>query len=126
MKAYFGIFEDYDHMIREWGNIVHTPIPSKSEVLFASYGCEYYSGDALVLFEHDGTLYEVNGGHCSCYGLSEGNYSGSNESQWRPEETTWTALAMRKLDPDQHATEAREAFASLVAKHVKKETANAD
>lgn len=47
-------------------------------VLFASYGCANYSGDAFVLFERDGKLYEVNGSHCSCYGL---------EGQFEPEET---------------------------------------
>jgi hypothetical protein len=45
-------------------------------ILFASYGCANYSGDAFVLFEEDGELYEVNGGHCSCYGL---------EDQWNPD-----------------------------------------
>ena len=46
-------------------------------ILFASYGDDNYSGDAWVLFEQDGRLYEVNGSHCSCYGL---------ENQWEPEE----------------------------------------
>lgn len=45
------------------------------KILFASYGYENYSGDAFVLFEENGELYEVNGGHCSCYGL---------EGQWTP------------------------------------------
>jgi hypothetical protein len=48
-------------------------------VLFACYTYEDYSGDALVIFERNGQLYEVHGGHCSCYGL---------EGQWDPEETT--------------------------------------
>ena len=48
-------------------------------VLFASYSYENYSGDAFVLFEKDGKLYEVNGSHCSCYGL---------EGQFEPEETS--------------------------------------
>ena len=47
-------------------------------VLFASYGEDNYSGDAFVLFERDGKLFEVNGSHCSCYGL---------EGQFEPEET---------------------------------------
>jgi hypothetical protein len=55
-------------------------------VLFASYSYEDYSGDAFVLFEKDGKLYEVNGGHCSCYGL---------EGQWEPEETNVQALKHR-------------------------------
>lgn len=55
-------------------------------ILFASYGTDNYSGDAFVLFEQDGKLYEVNGNHCSCMGL---------EGQWAPEETTLEALAHR-------------------------------
>jgi hypothetical protein len=45
-------------------------------VLLAIYTYEGYEGNAFVLFEEDGALYEVNAGHCSCYGL---------EDQWRPE-----------------------------------------
>lgn len=61
------------------------------DVLLASYGHENYSGDAFVLFKKDGKLYEVNGGHCSCYGL---------EGQWEPEETTAAAL-LHRLDAGQ-------------------------
>lgn len=57
-------------------------------ILLASYTYEDYSGDAFVLFERGGKLYEVNGGHCSCYGL---------EDQWEPEETSIEAL-MHRLD----------------------------
>ena len=56
------------------------------EVLLASYSYENYSGDAFVLFKRDGKLYEVNGGHCSCYGL---------EGQWEPEETSIESLRHR-------------------------------
>lgn len=56
------------------------------EILLASYSYENYSGDAFVLFRKDGKLYEVNGGHCSCYGL---------EGQWEPEDTTIEALRYR-------------------------------
>jgi len=56
------------------------------DILLASYGYENYSGDAFVLFKRDGKLYEVNGGHCSCYGL---------EGLWEPEETTVEALRHR-------------------------------
>lgn len=55
-------------------------------VLLASYGTPSYEGYAFVLFERDGKLYEVNGSHCSCYGL---------EGQWEPEETTIEALRHR-------------------------------
>lgn len=56
------------------------------EVLFAAYTYEDYEGDAFVLFQNDGKIFEVNGGHCSCYGL---------EGQWEPEETSKDALLKR-------------------------------
>lgn len=56
------------------------------KILLASYTNECYEGDAFVLFERDGKLFEVNGGHCSCFGL---------EGQWEPEETTKEALIHR-------------------------------
>ena len=55
-------------------------------ILLAWYGNECYDGSAFVLFERNGHLYEVNGGHCSCYGL---------EDQWDPEETTAEAILHR-------------------------------
>lgn len=55
-------------------------------ILFASYGIECYSGSAFVLFERDGKLFEVNGSHCSCYGL---------EGQFEPEETTLDVIEFR-------------------------------
>jgi hypothetical protein len=66
-----------------------------AEILVASYTYEDYSGAAFVLFRRDGKLYEVNGSHCSCYGLSENSYSGSTATQWQPEETTAKSLAHR-------------------------------
>lgn len=44
-------------------------------ILLAVYSNEDYSGSAFVLYEKDGRIYEVNGSHCSCYGL---------EGQWNP------------------------------------------
>jgi hypothetical protein len=55
-------------------------------VIVASYTYEDYSGDAYVLFERDGKLFEVHGGHCSCYGL---------EGQWEPEEADRDAIIHR-------------------------------
>jgi len=69
--------EKMDRMIKVYEDI---------NILFASYTYEDYSGDAFVLFEKNGKLYEVNGGHCSCYGL---------EGQWEPEETTLEAIEHR-------------------------------
>lgn len=56
------------------------------EILLANYGSYGYEGGAFVLFRRDGQLYEVNGSHCSCYGL---------ENQWDPEPTTVEALRHR-------------------------------
>jgi hypothetical protein len=64
-------------------------------VLFAAYTYECYEGDALVIFKKDDQLYEVNGGHCSCYGLSERNYHNDGPDQWEPEETTKEAILHR-------------------------------
>jgi len=63
------------------------------EVLFASYGSEDYSGDAVVLIQRDGKLYTSEGGHCSCHGLEE---------QWEMIETTKEILAKRKFDKTYH------------------------
>lgn len=57
-----------------------------ADVLLAWYGYGSYCGDSLVIFRKERKLYEVNGGHCSCYGL---------EGQWTPEETSAAALAKR-------------------------------
>lgn len=63
------------------------------DILLATYRYEGYEGDAFVLFRKDGKLFEVNGGHCSCYGL---------EGQWEPEETTIDALLKRKWWRDEN------------------------
>ena len=57
-------------------------------ILVNEYDYVNYEGYAFVLFEKNGTLYECNGSHCSCYGLG---------GQWYPEETSWDALRMRKF-----------------------------
>lgn len=57
-----------------------------AEIVVASYTYEDYSGSAYVLFKRDGKLFEVHGGHCSCYGL---------EGQWEPEETSTEAIRHR-------------------------------
>lgn len=58
------------------------------EILLASYTQENWEGDAFVLFRliSTGELFEVNGAHCSCYGL---------EGQWNPENTTIGELMFR-------------------------------
>lgn len=59
--------------------------------LFASYGQDNYSGDAFVLFERDGELFEVHGSHCSCYGL---------EDQFDPESVVLEELENRLKNGD--------------------------
>lgn len=49
-------------------------------VYAAVYRYGNYEGNAVVIFEKDGQLYSVHGGHCSCYGL---------EGQWSPEKESW-------------------------------------
>lgn len=60
--------------------------PTSFRVLLAVYESGGYDGKSFVLLECDGDLYEVNGSHCSCYGL---------EGQFGPEQTTPEALRHR-------------------------------
>lgn len=86
MSCYLNEFRNNEDIIERYeapkdaldGAIVH----------IAWYGYGDYCGSSLVIFEKDGKLYEVNGSHCSCYGL---------EGQWAPELTSWEALDMRIL-----------------------------
>ena len=55
-------------------------------ILFASYNVDNWVGDAFVLFEENGDLFEVNASHCSCYGL---------EGQFDPERTDLESLRYR-------------------------------
>lgn len=55
-------------------------------ILLAYYGRGDCEGDAFVLYEVQGRLFEVNAGHDSWYGL---------EGQWTPERTSVAALRMR-------------------------------
>jgi hypothetical protein len=56
------------------------------KILFATYAEYSCEGSAWVLFVKGKTLYEVNGGHCSCYGL---------EDQWKPERVSLKELEHR-------------------------------
>jgi hypothetical protein len=78
-----------------------------AKVLFASYEYEDYSGYALVLYSQNEKLYEVNGSHCSCYGL---------EGQWEPEETNVSALKLRTI-----STPGADDFAKVLKKLEKEE-----
>jgi len=64
-----------------------------TQVVLAEYTYEDYSGSAWVVFVGtDGVLYEVNGGHCSCFGL---------EDQWEPEATSAEAILARPYLTDE-------------------------
>lgn len=58
-----------------------------AEILIHHYELPDYEGYAFTLYRKGDQLFEVNGSHCSCYGL---------EGQWAPEETTVESLRMRK------------------------------
>ena len=115
MQKYFGLFSSRDNVAAEfnagtgsrWDDdfVPADDFPTDDEILLAWYEYENCSGDAFVIFERDGKVFEVNGGHCSCYGL---------EDQWAPEETSWAALA--KKDFYRQPTEMNEALAALVAR----------
>lgn len=64
-----AVEQTYDQIIEGMG-----PEP---KYIFAAYGTPSYEGYATVIFYRDGKWYQVEGGHCSCYGL---------EDQWKPEE----------------------------------------
>lgn len=90
---YLNNFTDRESMIRDFG--IDPSVLDGCFILLASYGSENYCGDAYVLYEKDGELYEVHGSHCSCYGLSESSYDGSTTSQWSPERTTLESVIYR-------------------------------
>lgn len=86
MQVYFDQFDSVEDVLSEF-SITKGDLKG-CEVVFAYYTYEDYSGDALVILRDpkDGTFYEVNGGHCSCYGL---------EGQWEMEETTLDVMLQR-------------------------------
>ena len=84
MSVYFENFDDKEDVIGAFE--VHEPLDD-ANILFAWYEYEDYNGNAYVLFERGGKLFEVHGGHCSCYGL---------EGQWEPEETHWGAIKYQR------------------------------
>lgn len=92
---YNGSFSSRDEVIQNfenaWGDVPRDrakTYPTERQILYASYDTPPYEGDAFVVFERDGKVYEVCASHCSCRGL---------EGQWTPEETSWAALAIRKF-----------------------------
>ncbi len=97
--VYLGEWSSNDDLARDfcrdsWGKdaadeFLNSDAMRGIEVLLAYYSYEGYEGDAFVLFRRAGKLYEINGGHCSCYGL---------EGQWEPSETSVAELRKRMDD----------------------------
>ena len=84
MKIYFEMFEDDQDIISNFQ--IDVSALNGLEIIYAAYTPGDYCGDAHVIFRKESKLFEVNGSHCSCYGL---------EGQWEPEETTLAALMAR-------------------------------
>jgi hypothetical protein len=110
VAKYFG-WNGYESMVEDfsdWADKKVAPenMPTDDEILLAAYETSGYEGYAFVVYRKDGKLYEVNGSHCSCYGL---------EGQWNPEETTAEALKMRHLETWSFEAEIIEAFGALKA-----------
>lgn len=88
MRTYYGNqFKNKDDIIKEF--LIDESALDNCVILFAFYEYVDYSGTCFVLFMQNGSLYEVNGHHCSCDGLSG--------EQWDPEPTHKDALKMRKF-----------------------------
>lgn len=47
------------------------PGVSERDLVYACYLQEDYSGNAVVVYRHDGRLWENTGSHCSCNGLED-------------------------------------------------------
>ena len=84
-RVYYGNWTCLTDMLRDF--CIDESDVEGYQVLYAWYEYEDYSGSAFVLLEKAGVLYEINGGHCSCYGL---------EDQFFLEETNVEALLKRK------------------------------
>lgn len=86
MQVFFEGFRDKEEMLREFS--IEEGDLNGCEILFAYYTYQDYSGEAFVVLRdpHSEKFYEVNGSHCSCYGL---------EGQWEMEETFLDALMKR-------------------------------
>lgn len=103
----FGVISDFEHtyISKEYYESIESTYANKEDwidekskmdkvlkkyeginILFASYGSDNYEGDAWVLFEEGGELFEVSAGHCSCYGL---------EGQWEKEKVVLAELENR-------------------------------
>ena len=111
MAKYFTNFKNNADVIEQYS----APKDSLkgAKVFLAWYGYGSYCGASLVVFEREGKLYEVNGSHCSCYGL---------EGQWQPEETSWEALDMRHIAGEEDGSSEAQDCLKRIIKHNRKST----
>lgn len=86
---YFGEFEKLEDVRNEFHVSLTDLFPTERQMVFAWYGVGGYDGSALVVFKIKGQYYQVEGSHCSCYGL---------ENQWEPDPVSKEQL--KKYRPD--------------------------
>lgn len=72
---YLGDFTKLEDLEEQFA----TTFDPEIHILVACYETENWEGSAMVIFEQEGSLFLVEGSHCSCYGL---------EGQWNPTEIT--------------------------------------
>jgi hypothetical protein len=102
-KIYYGSFSCIDDVINDFQ--ISDKELEGCEIIFAEYDQPDYEGYAHIIFRKGGKLYEVNGSHCSCYGL---------EGQWVPEETLLEALMFRPGVSKFAKANLKERFAKLI------------
>lgn len=87
MATYAGDWTRYE-------DVDYDDPPSEQDLVYARYDGGSYDGQGMLVFVGEGgTLWEVHGGHCSCYSM--------RESWGTPERTTIEALFLRK-EPELH------------------------
>jgi hypothetical protein len=89
MAKYNGLFTCKEDIANEFGLTDH--YINSIIIIYCYYDMCGYEGDAFVVFMENGELFEVNGGHCSCYGL---------EGQWKPTTTSFEYLLNGTVIPD--------------------------
>jgi hypothetical protein len=82
--TYINGFEDAADILRQF----EAEDEPDATLLYAVYDQPDWEGYALVVYELNDELYEVEGNHCSCFGL---------EYQWWPLKVSPAYLANRKL-----------------------------
>lgn len=83
-SVYMGNWSNSEGMLGDFN--ADASVLEGYNVVVAIYEYGHYDGTAFVLLEKDGNYFEVNGSHCSCYGL---------EGQWSLEESAELALKHR-------------------------------